>query len=179
MFHFVLFGRVGVFIFCCLGEGRFFFFAVWAGGLFFVLLFGRERMFFFCCLGGSRFVFCCLGGCVCFFFCCLGGGREFTHLPVCLARLQATQQQKRPNNQKKTRVPSTPYSLGVTIYPTPSTLRDSAISQKYGTQYGTPNSIVVMIGTAKRGVIWGETLNPKIHHIIHLILHYWGSVPKP
>ena len=31
----------------------------------------------------------------------LGGGRAFTHLPVCLARLQATQQQERPNNKKK------------------------------------------------------------------------------
>ena len=84
----------GACFFCCLGEWRCFcfllfgpvrvFFAVWAGGVFIVLLFGRG--------GGG-------GGRV--FFCCLGGGREFTHLPVCLARLQATQQQKRPTGSNE------------------------------------------------------------------------------
>ena len=49
VFCFLLFGRVGVFIFvCCLGGGRVYLFAVWAGGRFF---------FFLCCLGGVVFVF--------------------------------------------------------------------------------------------------------------------------
>ena len=60
---FLLFGRVGMFIFCCLGGMRVYFFAVWAGGV-----------LFFCCLGGVVLIdFFCLGGGV-FFFCCLGGG---------------------------------------------------------------------------------------------------------
>ena len=89
---------------CCLGGWAFlFFFAVWAGAC------------FFCCLGWVRVVFVAVwaggGGRG---FCCLGGGREFTHLLVCLARLQATQQQKRPNSkkQKKTRVPG----LGLRVW---------------------------------------------------------------
>ena len=81
---FVLFGRVGVLCFCCLGGGGggggLFFFAVWAGGVLIFLLFGRGGVLFFCCLDG---------------------GREFTHLPVCLSCLQATQQQKRPNSKKQ------------------------------------------------------------------------------
>ena len=85
-----------VYVFCCLGGIRF-------------LLFGPGGACFFCCLGGGVLIFvavragcmwffCCLGrvrvwaGGV--FFCCLGEGREFTHLPVCLARLEGTQQQK-------------------------------------------------------------------------------------
>ena len=77
---------------CCLGGWLFF-----LGGVHVVsagALFRRVRVFVFCRLGNG---FCCLGGgsCVFFavwaggvvFFCCLGGGREFTHLPVCLARL--------------------------------------------------------------------------------------------
>ena len=76
---------MGVF-FCCLGGGRVFFFAVWAGD-FFLLLFGRGRVLFRC-LGGGVFFFLLFGPGACFlFFCCLGGGREFTYLPVCLARL--------------------------------------------------------------------------------------------
>ena len=59
------------------GE-RVLFFAVWAGGVVFFLLFGRRRVLFFAVWAGGVFFF---------FFCCLGGGREFTHLPVCLARL--------------------------------------------------------------------------------------------
>ena len=93
------------------------FFAVWACGCvylfaawaFFLAVWAGGRVFFGC-LGGGVFFFCCLGGCrvysfavwaVGLFFCCLRGGREFTHLPVCLARLQATQQQKRPNSKRK------------------------------------------------------------------------------
>ena len=63
VFLFLLFGRVGVFIFCCLGRVCFLFFTVWAGGFFF-------------CLGGDV-LFCCLGGGRVHFFCCLGAGRVF------------------------------------------------------------------------------------------------------
>ena len=35
---FLLFGRGRVRFFCCLGEGRVYLFAVWAGGIFFLLL---------------------------------------------------------------------------------------------------------------------------------------------
>ena len=52
-----------------------------------------------------------------FVFFCLGGGREFTHLPVCLTCIEATQQQKRPNSKKKTRVP--PYSAPLCSYIVP------------------------------------------------------------
>ena len=76
LFVFLLFGR-GACFFLPFGWGRVCFFAVWAGGVF---------ICFAVWAGGVLF------------FCCLGGGREFTHLPVCLARLQATQQQKRPNS---------------------------------------------------------------------------------
>ena len=87
--------------FCCLGGGVFIFFAVWAGGVFFCCL-GRGRVHFLLFGRWARF-FLMFGQGACCCFCCLGGGREFTHLPVCLARLQATQQQKRPNsNNKKT-----------------------------------------------------------------------------
>ena len=84
MFFFLLFGRAGDF-FCCLDEVRVFF-----------LLFGRGGMFLFAVWAEGVFLFCCLGGAggagrggafFFFFFCCLGGGQEFTHLPVCLARL--------------------------------------------------------------------------------------------
>ena len=98
--------------FCCLGERAYFYCCLGGGG-------GGSCVYVcvcvcFLCLGGGRVFFCWLfgrgrvffavwaGAC---FFCCLGGGREFTHLPVCLAHLQATQQQKRPNSKKKTRVP--------------------------------------------------------------------------
>ena len=73
----------GACFFLLFGRGAFFF-AVWAGGVFLLLFGGRvnfvavwaEGVFFFLLFGR--------GAC---FFCCLGGGREFTHLPVCLARL--------------------------------------------------------------------------------------------
>ena len=84
MFIVLLFGRVA-----------FLFLAVWAGG---VTCFFFNC--FFCCLGGGVFLFAVWaggvgGGAVALlfgrgglsFFCCLGGGRDFTHLPVCLARL--------------------------------------------------------------------------------------------
>ena len=85
---------VGVFLFCCLGGCRFFFLAVWAGACVCVCF------FFFFAAGGAFIVFAVWARGVFFLFCCLGGGREFTHLPVCLARLQAAQQQKRPNSKK-------------------------------------------------------------------------------
>ena len=65
VFFVFLFGRVGVFIFCCLGGGRVLFFAVWAGG-----------MFLFCCLGGGVFFVCCLGGGM-FLFLLFGPGACF------------------------------------------------------------------------------------------------------
>ena len=114
-----------VFVFCCLGGWACLFFLLFLGrGSFFFGCLGRWRVLF-CCLGGvrvyvfavwARVVFFVLavwargggggggeGGGTCFFvfFGCLGGEREFTHFPVCLARLQATQQQKRPNSKKK------------------------------------------------------------------------------
>ena len=64
---FVFFGCLGgEFFFCCLGRVDMVFLAVWAAGVF----------FFFAVWAGGFFCFCCLGG-----------GREFPHLPVCLARL--------------------------------------------------------------------------------------------
>ena len=88
-------------VFCCLGRGAFsLFFAVWAGARAPPKQQEKTRPapservvgFFFAVWAGGVFIFCCLGG---------GGGREFTHLPVCLACLQATQQQKRPNSKNK------------------------------------------------------------------------------
>ena len=87
--------------------GRIYFFAVWAGrgdgvAVFSVwcrlfLLFGRGVVSFFlfgrACLlfvlfGWGAYLFLLLfGRGACLFLCCLGGGREFAHLPVCLARL--------------------------------------------------------------------------------------------
>ena len=112
----VLFGRGSCFFCCCLGGwgrgflfllcGRTgekaFLFVVWAGGLdlfFDVFCYLGGGVFAFFCLGGVRvYLFSVWAGCVItfvlfgrwrffFFSCCLGGGREFTHLPVCLARL--------------------------------------------------------------------------------------------
>ena len=53
----------------------------------FFLLFGRVGVliFFAVWAGGVLFFTLWAGACLC--VCCLGGGREFTHLPVCLARL--------------------------------------------------------------------------------------------
>ena len=98
--------------FCCLCGVRVFCFAIWAGDVFF--------FFLGCCLGGVRILFAARAGSIFFFavcarvvfsfvlfgrgacfFCCLGGGREFTHLPVCLARLHSTQQQKKDQTAKK------------------------------------------------------------------------------
>ena len=96
-FFVLLFGRVAVFFFFwegggCLG-GVVNLFAAWAGGIFF-LLFVRVSSFLLYCLGAGRV-----------FFCCLGGAREFTHLPVCLAPLHSTQQQKKTKQHEKKRVP--------------------------------------------------------------------------
>ena len=89
-------------------------FAVWAGvRVFFAVWAGwGETVYFFCCWGGPGrrrvFFFAVWAGCrvflalwagrgeFCFFLCGLGRGREFTHLPVCLARLYC----KGPNNNK-------------------------------------------------------------------------------
>ena len=71
-------GRGGYcFIFCCLGGGgmRFLLVAVWAG-----------PCFTFDVWAGGVFCFCRLGGGV-FVFWPFGRGREFTHLPACLAGL--------------------------------------------------------------------------------------------
>ena len=81
--------------------GRVMFLAVWAGGVcVFFLLFGRGWWGGGACVlfllfgqgggGGNVFFFAAWAGCVLF------------RLPVCLACLQATQQQKRPNNKKNT-----------------------------------------------------------------------------
>ena len=75
-----------MFIFGCLGAGRVYFFAVWAGGVFFLGCLGRD-VFVFLLFGRGACLFFLLFGRGACFFCCLGGGREFTHLPVCLARL--------------------------------------------------------------------------------------------
>ena len=103
-FVFCCLGRWACCFFCCLGGGRVFvFFCLGGGRVFFAVRAGACLCF--CCLGGGGvYIFCCLGGGGggrVFFFCCLGRGREFTHLPVFLARLQATQQQKRPNSKQK------------------------------------------------------------------------------
>ena len=84
---FLLFGRVGVFIFLLFGRGACFFLLFGRGGggvLFFAVWAGACS--FFAVWAGACF-FLLFGPGACFFFCCLGGGREFTHLPVCLARL--------------------------------------------------------------------------------------------
>ena len=104
------FGRCGGGpLFCVCGRGACcccFIFAVWAVA--FLLLFGRGRVLFWLFGRGTCFFllfgrgdgvvlfFCWLGGgvrvCVgvVFFFSVWAGEREFTHLPVRLARLQAT-----------------------------------------------------------------------------------------
>ena len=104
--------------FCCLGRVRVFFaVCAWVVCVFFIffiffvdvwavaflfLLFGRWACLFFLLFGRGACFFLLFGRGACFFVvCCLGGEREFTHLPVCLARLQATQQQKRPNSKTK------------------------------------------------------------------------------
>ena len=64
----LLFGRAG--------ERMCIFFTVWARRACLFLLFGRCRVYFFAVWARAYS-----------FFCCLRGGREFTHLPVCLAQL--------------------------------------------------------------------------------------------
>ena len=108
---FLLFGRVGVF-FLAVWAGCVFFFAVWAGVVFFFALWAGACFFAVWVMGVSFLFFAVwarvvfffavwAGGVFFLFFGCLGGEREFTHLPVCLARLQATHNKKRPNSKKK------------------------------------------------------------------------------
>ena len=63
----VSFFAVWAAFFCCLGGVRVFFYAVWAGGVFF-LLFGRGRASFFAVLFGRG---------ACLFFLLFGRGRAF------------------------------------------------------------------------------------------------------
>ena len=69
-------------------------------------------MFVFLLLGrgGGGYLFAAVwfgpGACLCVFAVGAGNGTsltDFTHLPVCLARLLGAQQQKRTNSKKKTR----------------------------------------------------------------------------
>ena len=70
-FFVLLFGRVGVFIFfCCLGGGRVFVFAVWAGGVVFFLLFGWGRVLFLAVWAGACSFLWLFGPGACSFFCC-------------------------------------------------------------------------------------------------------------
>ena len=89
---FLLFGRVGVLLFFCLG-----------GDVFFCCL-GRGRVFFFCCLGGVVFFFAVWAGDVlfillfgrgsCLFFAVWAGdGSSLTYRSAWLVF-------KRPNNKK-------------------------------------------------------------------------------
>ena len=76
-----LFGQGSCF-FCCLCGWLFICFAVWAGCMFsFAVWAGVCVCVCFCCLVVVFFLF------VLFFFLSVGVGGEFTHLPVCLARL--------------------------------------------------------------------------------------------
>ena len=101
-------GEGGVMFLFAVCAGGDVFFAVWAVSFFF---------FFFFCLGSWRFFFLFLlfgqGAC---FFCCLGGGREFTHLPVFLARLQGDpSEQKRPKQPKKKKNTRSDVSCGYVL----------------------------------------------------------------
>ena len=96
VFVFLLFGRVGVFIFSVwAGDVFFFFFAVWAGGVFFCfLLFGRVRVLFLLFGRGSVFVFLLSGPGACFYFAVWAGdGSSLTYPSAWLVF-------KRPNNKK-------------------------------------------------------------------------------
>ena len=70
-----------------------FFFAVWAGGVFF-LLFGPEGVFFFLLFGRRRVFFLLFGPGACFFFAVWAGeGSSLTYRSAWLVF-------KRPNNKK-------------------------------------------------------------------------------
>ena len=99
----LVFGSVGVLIFCCLDGGRDFFLLF--GRVPFFLLFGRGRVFF-CCLGGGPFFFCFLAGWrffvlllfgrvafFCFFAVWAGDRNSLTYLSAWLFF-------KRPSNKK-------------------------------------------------------------------------------
>ena len=72
-------------LFCCLGFSGAFVFAVWAGGVFFFAV--LVGAYFFVAVWAGACLFFAVWAEGVFVFCCLGGGREFTHLPLCLARL--------------------------------------------------------------------------------------------
>ena len=76
-----------MFDFLLFGPGACFVFFVWEGWcLFHFLLFGRVA-FIFSLLGqGACFIFAVWAG-ACLSFLLFGRGREFTHLPACLAGL--------------------------------------------------------------------------------------------
>ena len=114
---FLLFGPGACFCFCCLGGGRVFF-AVWARGVFLFLLFGRGACFFLLFGRWGVFLFLLFGRGVVFFsfFCCLGGnGNSLTYLSAWLVF-------KRPNNKKdqtanKNTVPSTHMPIELPLHP--------------------------------------------------------------
>ena len=106
------------FCFCCLGGWVCSFFAVWAGGVFF-LLFGRGACSFFLLFGQGRVLFLLFGrgrvlffavwagDVFCFFFCFLFGRgtgvHSLTRLPGSSLSDPTT---KETEQQKKTRVPT-------------------------------------------------------------------------
>ena len=103
MSFFLLFGRVGVFIFllsgpgacffCCLGRWRGFFFFCCLGGDVVFLLFGRWACFIFCCLGAVCGFFAVWAGDVFFFAVRAGNGSSFTFRSAWLVF-------KRPDDKK-------------------------------------------------------------------------------
>ena len=116
---FLLFGRVGVFVFfCCLGRRRVFFFAVWAGCVFFLLfgrgrvlflLFGRGACSFFLLFGrGACFLFAVWAGGV-FFFLLFGQGTGVHSLSGLPGSSSSDPTTTKTKQQKKTRVPTKPY----------------------------------------------------------------------
>ena len=83
MFYFLLFGQggwVACCIFCYLGGEVVLYFCCLGG------LFARVRVLFFWLFGRAIWAGY-LGGVVVIFFTLFGRGREFTHLPACLAGL--------------------------------------------------------------------------------------------
>ena len=92
---FLLFGRGRVYFFAVWAGGVFFFFfAVWAGGVFFFLLFGRGACSFFAVWAGACSFFCCWGrGRVFFFAVWAGDGSSLTYPSAWLVF-------ERPNNKR-------------------------------------------------------------------------------
>ena len=105
---FLLFERVGVFIFFAVWAGGVFFFCCLGGGMFLFLLFGRGRVLFFAVWAGGVFFFLLFGPGACFFFAVWAGdGSSLTYPSAWLVF-------KRPNNKrdrtakKKHGFPTTP-----------------------------------------------------------------------